>query len=131
MDSSRIGGRSEADSSSQPPVASSPSALSSPASPIPPAARSPARAQLYPSLPERHRLRVVRGDDHGGAVQDPAELGHQPPRPGPVKSGRRLVQQPQPRNGTGQAPGHGQPPSLAQAERRLNSSHPSISYAVF
>jgi len=38
MDSSRIGGRSEADSSSQPPVASSPSALSSPASPIPTAA---------------------------------------------------------------------------------------------
>jgi len=124
MDSSRIGGRRRGRQQQPAPGGQQPERAELAGQPDPhrrlaPAARSPALAQLHPSLPERHRLRVVRGDDHGwgrpgsGRVRPPAAA------PRPVKSGRRLVQQPQPRNGTGQTPGHGQPPSLAQAERRV------------
>ena len=79
-------------------------------------------AQFDRPLAEGHGRRVVSGDDRRHAFDNPAELRHQPPRAGLVQAGRRLVQQPQPRAGPGQAPGHGQPAALPQAERCVEAA---------
>jgi hypothetical protein len=75
--------------------------------------------QLDRPLPESGGRRVVRRDDRGRPVDDPAEFFHQPPDAGRVQAGGRLVQQPQSRAGPSQAPGHGQPAALPQAERSV------------